>query len=352
MQTIEVETEENAIGFSFSKPTRSGHVVLKLEEVGKTYGENVVFHQLDLEVTRGDRIAVVGVNGAGKSTLASSLAGAEPFQAGTRTVGHKVELSFFAQNQADALDPEATVLDLASESAEEDLRTRVRDVLGSFLFRGDDVFKKSSVLSGGEKNRLALARMLLQPANCMIFDEPTNHLDMRSKEVLQRALAEYSGTMVIVSHDRAFINPLVNRVLEMTSTGMRSFPGNVSDYLARLAVEEKYETGETGAQAPACGENVENRGESPRKKRRREAEKRQMLAPYKAKADRLEQQIARLEREVAEYETAMADPEFFQKGDATTEGIKHYDSLKRKLERAMRDWEKSNLEIERIGGEV
>jgi len=350
MATIEVDEEESEIGFSFPKPTRSGHVVLKLSEVSKQYGEISVFRDFDLEIVRGDRVAVVGVNGAGKSTLARVLAGAEPFQSGVRTPGHKVELSFFAQNQAEELDPEASVLDLASKGAHHELLPKVRSILGSFLFRGDDVFKKSGVLSGGEKNRLALARMLLRPANCIILDEPTNHLDMRSKEVLQKALEGFPGTLVIVSHDRSFLNPLVNRVLEVTHLGIRSFPGNLSDYLTRLEIEEKQNT-MVNVSASGRSDSRALQKETPRRKRQREAEERRNLAPLKAKAERLEQKIARLESAIGECETAMADPAFFQKGEATANGVKRYESLKRKLERAMHEWEATNRKIDKFAEE-
>ena len=212
METVELENEEEEIHFHFPQPQSSGRVVLELQSVVKSYGGHCVIQDLNYKIERGDRIAVVGVNGAGKSTLARILAGVEPFDSGKRIAGHNVTVSYFAQDQAEELDLSLDVLMTVESSAASETRLQLRTLLGSFLFHGDDVFKKVSVLSGGEKSRLALAKMLLQPANFLIMDEPTNHLDMRSKRVLQDALNTYGGTFFIVSHDRAFLDPLVNKV--------------------------------------------------------------------------------------------------------------------------------------------
>ena len=201
---IELESDEQEIAFRFPSPPRSGRIVLQLEGVEKRYGNTPVLDGVSLTIERGDRIAVLGVNGAGKSTLVRVLAGIEPIQAGRRTEGHQVSVSYYAQNQADALNPAKTVLETVEEVAPFGMGGNLRTLLGHFLFSDDDVFKRVSVLSGGEKSRLALARMLLVPANFLILDEPTNHLDVRSKEVLKEALRNFDGTYAIVSHDRDF----------------------------------------------------------------------------------------------------------------------------------------------------
>ncbi|HLF13786.1 MAG TPA: ABC-F family ATP-binding cassette domain-containing protein, partial [Bacteroidota bacterium] len=213
IEFAEVEDDEEEIAFHFLKPSPSGAVVIELKNVSKRYGPLVVFDGLDCRIERGERIAIVGPNGAGKSTFTRILAGIEPVDGGSRVVGYNAILSYFGQHQAEELDQKRKVLEIVDEVAHGEVRPKLRTILGSFLFHGDDVFKKVSILSGGEKSRLALAKMLLRPANLLIMDEPTNHLDMRSINVLLNALKEYEGTIVVVSHDRAFLDPLVTKVL-------------------------------------------------------------------------------------------------------------------------------------------
>ena len=219
---------------------------MELNHVSKRHGSLVVFDGLDCRIERGERIAIVGPNGAGKSTFSRILAGIEPMDSGKRVEGYNAILSYFGQHQAEELDPKRTVLDIVDEVAPGEIRSRLRTILGSFLFHGDDVFKKVAVLSGGEKSGLALAKMLLRPANLLIMDEPTNHLDMRSKNVLLNALKEYEGTIVIVSHDRAFLDPLVTKVLEFTPGRMRTFLGTVSEYIEKVDAEAKGERNSPG----------------------------------------------------------------------------------------------------------
>lgn len=339
MEVIEIDEEDSQIGFSFPPPKRSGQVVLKLEGISKAYGSLEVIKDLDLEIQRGDRIAVVGVNGAGKSTLTRIIAGVESFQSGERELGYQVELSYFAQNQADELDPNASVLDLGTEVAPPEVRTKVRNILGSFLFRGNDVFKKAKILSGGEKNRLALARMLMRPANFLVFDEPTNHLDMRSQGVLQEAIKAYAGTVVIVSHDRAFLDPLVNRVIEVRKDGVRCFPGNISDYIEKLKAEADVAgVPQKSTQDAPAQPSMETR--NPRQRRQQEAERRRQLSETKKKAEALEKRAAELEGQVTTFEAAMADPDFFKQEDHP-EQVRKYHLLKDDLEKTLSDWERA-----------
>ena len=231
MDRIEIPPEEKTIHFRFPQPPPSGRVVVELDGVAKAYGDNRVFEDVNLRVERGDRIALIGVNGAGKSTLIRILAGLEPLSAGTRKEGYRVGVDHFAQDQYRELDPEAVLLeDLVSHApmmGESDLRS----LLGCFLFTGDDVFKRIGVLSGGERNRYALARMLLQPSNLLLLDEPTNHLDLRAKDVLLRALMDFEGTIVFVSHDRYFIDRLSTKVFSVGGGEVEVYPGNYEEFL-------------------------------------------------------------------------------------------------------------------------
>lgn len=238
IERIQIEKEEDSVSFSFAPPPRSGQTVVNLVDLCKSYGDLAVIRNANLRIERGDRIAVVGVNGAGKTTIAKVIAGVEPFHSGERECGYSTHISYFAQHQADELDKELSVLATLEDAAEGKNTTNIRSILGTFLFKGDDVFKRVGVLSGGERNRLALAKMLARAANFLILDEPTNHLDMRSQDALQRALKEYTGAYLIVSHNRAFIDPLVTKVLEVRKDGLSLFPGNVSEYLRHLEAVE------------------------------------------------------------------------------------------------------------------
>jgi ATP-binding cassette subfamily F protein 3 len=312
---IELDTDEQEIAFRFPSPPRSGRVVLQLEDVDKRYGDTTVFQGASLTVERGDRIAVLGVNGAGKSTLARVLAGIEPIQGGRRAEGHQVTVSYYAQNQADALDPARTVLESIEEVASFGAGENLRTLLGHFLFSDDDVFKRVSVLSGGEKSRLALARMLLVPANFLILDEPTNHLDMRSKEVLQEALRAFDGTFVIVSHDRDFLAGLVTKVLVARDGGLVLYPGSVDDYL-RIWHEREVQGGEPRGDADPDGKS---RLQQERERKRGEAERRQeryrRVKPLRADLETVLAEIDIREKRKAELEALLADPATYGDGN-------------------------------------
>jgi ATP-binding cassette subfamily F protein 3 len=231
MDPIEIPPEEKTMHFRFPQPPPSGRVVVELRDVAKSYGENQVFESVSLRVERGDRIALVGVNGAGKSTLIRILAGLEPLTAGTRKEGYRVGIDHFAQDQYRALNPDATLLEDLVGHAPLMGESQLRGLLGCFLFSGDDAFKRIRVLSGGERNRYALARLLLRPSNFLLLDEPTNHLDLRAKEVLLPALLDFDGTMVFVSHDRYFIDRLANKVVHVGGGELEVFPGSYEDFL-------------------------------------------------------------------------------------------------------------------------
>ena len=235
IERIEVPEEEPVIHFKFPQPPPSGRIVAEAEGLAKSYGPKQVFSGARFTIERGDRVALVGVNGAGKSTLIKLLTGEETPTAGSIRLGHNVIAEYFAQDQYKVLDPEARMLDDINRSAVRIPEVQLRSLLGCFLFSGDDVFKPLGVLSGGERNRYALARILVSPANFLLLDEPTNHLDMRAKDVLLEALASYSGTVVFVSHDRYFIDRLATRVIEIEGGAVTPYEGNYEDYLRRKA---------------------------------------------------------------------------------------------------------------------
>ncbi|MFU8847325.1 MAG: ribosomal protection-like ABC-F family protein [Opitutales bacterium] len=237
MELIEIPREEKKIFFRFPTPPPSSAKVITIKNLHKAYGENVIFKGLDLRIDKGDRIAVVGVNGAGKSTLARIMAGQEPYQDGEVEKGLNTVISYFAQSQADELNPAKTVLEEVEAAAIGNPDANPRGALGALLFSGDEALKKTAVLSGGEKNRVALAKMLMHPGNCLILDEPTNHLDIKSKEVLQDAINDFDGTVILVSHDRAFLDGVVNKVLEVAPGSTRMLTCNVTEYIDRLEQE-------------------------------------------------------------------------------------------------------------------
>jgi ATP-binding cassette subfamily F protein 3 len=349
MELIEIEPKEEAIRFEFPPAQPSGRIVIELKGVSKSYGEKRIFEGLDYKIERGDRLAVVGVNGAGKSTLSRMLAGIEPFDGGDRVIGRNVTLSYFGQHQAEELDLSKDVLGIVDEVAQGEIRKRLRTILGAFLFHGDDVFKRVEVLSGGEKSRLALAKMLLQPANFLIMDEPTNHLDMRSKMVLQDALSGYEGTFLIVSHDRAFLDPIVNKVLEVQRGAVKTYLGNVSDYIVKKREEREAPGPPTGTVAKTTDSS---RSSTERERKRLEAEKRQelyrKLKPLNEKVQVLERQIELLETRKKEIEELMGNPSLYKDGAEAKRTSQEHKEVQQLLEEAYYGWGTLQDEIERV----
>ncbi len=359
VEMIEIEDEEDEIRFHFPVAQSSGRVVMELKNIRKAYpsgdgragGENVVYHDLTYTFERGDRIAIVGVNGAGKSTISKIAAGVESFQSGQRIEGYNVIVSYFAQHQADELDPKKEVLQTVDEVAEGEIRTRLRSILGSFLFKGDDVFKKVKVLSGGEKSRLALAKMLLAPANFLIMDEPTNHLDMRSKKVLQEALKEFDGTYLIVSHDRAFLDEIVNKVMEISHTGVRTYLGNVSEYIAKKKVEKKQLSTDASQlkkeNAKQETRNPKQEAESEKSKVKSETEKsKKNPHQLKKKLEQVEKDISYAEEQKASLEKKMGSDEFIKYPLKAKTISAEYDGIVKKLNALLEEWEKVSAELE------
>src|SRR5438309_1377267 len=310
MERIEIPQEERTIHFSFPQPKPSGRIVAEFAGVAKSYGQKEVFRDVSFMIERGDRIALVGVNGAGKSTLIKLLAGKEPPSAGAYRLGHNVQADYFAQDQYKELDQDARIFDDLAELSPRSTQTELRSLLGCFLFSADEVFKRIGVLSGGERNRYALLRMLLHPANFLLLDEPTNHLDMRAKDVLLEALSKYTGTVVFVSHDRYFIDKLATRVFEIGGGRVEVYPGNYEDFLWRKqrGAEKLQEqvsastqmsqsgNGHVGAGAPtrpADEQAASSNGDKP-SKRLNPIKRKQM----QARAQELEEKISELETSI------------------------------------------------------
>ena len=350
LERIELSETERTIHFSFPPAAPSGRDVLQLSGVNKEFDGNQVFKDVTLDLQRGDKLAVVGVNGAGKTTLLRIMAGLEPAQ-GKIHQGHNVILTYFGQHQAQELSGELNVLDTVYHAAQDMTITRVRSLLGAFLFSGDDVDKKVQVLSGGEKSRVALARMLIKPANLMLLDEPTNHLDITSQEVLQEAMAQYEGTIIVVSHNRFFVNSFVNKVLEIRDGRATLFLGNVDDY---LAARKRLEETSVAQKQPEKGVEKRLDGDSgDRKAQRRErAQLRQQLSsqlkPWKKKVAEAETQIEILEVRKEELETLMADSDLYADQQLWSKTSKEYSELQRRLERQYEKWEQAQGKIEEI----
>src|SRR5262245_48801495 len=298
------------IHFRFPACERSGREVLRLEQAGKRYGDLTVYDNLSLSIERGRKVALVGPNGAGKSTLIKMLAGVEPLTAGTRRIGHHVRVGYFAQDQSQAMDADRTVLDAATAAAPIGLVPQVRNLLGAFLFSGESVDKKIKVLSGGERNRLALALLLLHPPNCLLLDEPTNHLDMTAKQVLLEALQQYTGTLVLVAHDRYVLDQLPEEIIEVGAGHATRYLGNYEDYVARKAAEANGSLPPPiavhDAPLPAPAEAAQRAPRDDAKQRARAAAKRERDMA------RLEQEIAAKEHALAEVSAVINTPDFYQ----------------------------------------
>ncbi|PSH05475.1 MAG: ABC transporter ATP-binding protein [Acidobacteria bacterium] len=302
IERIEVPENERTIHFTFPQPKPSGRIVAEFKKVSKSYGEKQVLRDVNFTIERGERIALVGVNGAGKSTMIKLLAQIEPATAGEYSLGHNVEVDYFAQDQYKELDTEARMLDDLDMVAPRS-QTELRSLLGSFLFSEDDVFKKIGVLSGGERNRYALARMLLHPSNFLLLDEPTNHLDLRAKDVLLESLQKFNGTCVFVSHDRYFVDRLATRVFEVADGAVNIYPGNYEDYLWRKqngaqAMEESLRASVSAA--PVAAATVAVAAEPVVEQKRR-------VNPLKRK--QMEDRLAKLEEEVSSTEAVIAESE-------------------------------------------
>ena len=344
------QNSEKAIKLEFPQPERSGQIVIELTDVEKAYGSNVVFNKLNFRIDRGEKIAVVGANGAGKSTFSRILSDSEKVDRGIRKTGHKVSISHFAQDHAEKLNPNITVLETIEEVATSEIAGNLRSLLGCFLFRGDDVFKKVDVLSGGERSRLSLAKILLKPANFLILDEPTNHLDMQSQKVLQDALISYKGTLLIVSHNRDFLDPITNKVIEFYSDGkpMKTFIGNLSSFIEARSVDvlnNSIKPSNTKLQ-----KNTNSRKEIRKAQEKLDKKKSEAIKPLQNELDEIESDIEKCERRKTEIEKNMNSEDFFKSNDHI-EITEEYKSLLVKLEKLFSNWSTTSDQIDEISNE-
>jgi ATP-binding cassette subfamily F protein 3 len=366
LETIDSPRQRQRIRFAFPEPERSSRVQIELRGIAKSYGGPPVYEGLDLKIERGERIVLVGPNGAGKSTLMKIVAGALPVDAGERVVGRGVRLAYFAQHQIEALDYRRTVLEELRDAAPDLLDERLRGLLGRFLFTADDVFKSIRILSGGEKARVALARLLVAAPNLLLLDEPTSHLDIPSRDVLEESLSEYGGTLVTISHDRHFIERLSTRVLEVGGGIVRSCLGTYQEYVARKRAEEGATAGDTTAAAGAPRDGVTvppGRGTAPSEVDRRSREGRRQLAewrqqrsrrlrPLRQAVEHIEQELEALTERLATLEREMADPEFYASGDRFAATFKDYDRIKAEVEAKTQRWEERLAELEALEREL
>jgi ATP-binding cassette subfamily F protein 3 len=341
MERIEIPPEEKTIHFSFPQPKPSGRIVAEFKNVSKRYGDKHVFSGVSFIIERGDRVALVGVNGAGKSTLIKLLAGIEPLTSGEYRLGHNAEPDYFAQDQYKELDPKARLLDDLWAAAGQSTQTELRSLLGCFLFSEDDVFKPIGVLSGGERNRYALARMLLHPSNFLLLDEPTNHLDLGAKDVLLEALQKFTGTVVFVSHDRYFIDKLATRIFEVGGGQVHIYPGNYEDYLWRkqggpihLALPNGRPGGGHDRPQPAAAPSA-----APPKPRVNPLKLRKM----QERCQELEGRIAELESEIASHEAALTN---FRSAEESIRTSERLERRRAELAEILREWEQVAQSIE------
>ena len=365
LERLEVEEEDLAtLNIKFPPAPRSGQIVAEINEAGMSFGAKHVFSGANFVIEKGDRIAFVGRNGEGKTTLARMLVGQLTPTEGSIRIGANVNIGYYAQNQDDLMDGEFTVYDTLDRVAVGDIRTRLRDILGAFLFRGEDIDKKVKVLSGGERARLAMARMMLEPRNLLVLDEPTNHMDMRSKDILKNAILKYDGTVVVVSHDREFLDGMVEKVYEFRDGGVKEYLGGIYYFLEKRKLESLQEierrdaparsasktAPKTGSGAGAKGANgagganaAEGKSATLSGKASYEQKKEQekLLRKLRKAVESVEAELAGLEKQIAEYDAKFAAATDYNEADYTA-----YNDLKTRYDHQMHEWEKASYELE------
>ena len=338
LERIEVEEEDLAtLNIKFPPAPRSGQIVADVKEVGKAFGDHRVFSGAEFTIHKGDKIALVGRNGEGKTTFARMLIGELEPSEGNIKIGANVSIGYYAQNQDDLMNGEFTVYDTLDRVAVGDIRTRLRDILGAFLFRGEDVDKKVKVLSGGERSRLAMARMMLEPHNLLILDEPTNHMDMRSKDILKTALQKFDGTVVVVSHDREFLDGVVDKVYEFRDGGVREYLGGIYYFLEKRKLENLHEIERKAPTATAAKEESSSGKLSYEQKKEQE----KLLRKLRKNVEMIEAELANVEKQIAEY-----DARFAVATEYNADDYKAYDELKSRYDHLMHEWEKASYEVE------
>lgn len=340
LERLEVDDEDNsALRIKFPPAPRSGTVVVEIRDLSKSYGNHLVLDEIDLTIERGEKVAFVGKNGEGKTTLARVIMNQLEYN-GQYKLGHNVKIGYFAQNQATLLDPELTVFDTIDQIAVGEVRTKIRNILGGFMFSGDDVDKKVKVLSGGERSRLAMVKLMLEPVNLLVLDEPTNHLDIRSKEVLKQALIDYDGTVIVVSHDREFLDGLVNCVYEFKDKKVKQHLGGIYDFLRRKKLDSMQELERKDGTANQEAKN--QKAEEPEKVNFEERKE------INRNISRLEKNIGKSEQEISELESEIEKMNpVLEKADGSDPSVfEKYDRLKRGLDQKMYEWELMQEELD------
>ena len=338
LERIEVEEEDLAtLNIKFPPAPRSGQIVAEIKEVGKAFGQKRIFSDFTFTLERGQKIAFVGRNGEGKTTMARMIIGEMEQTEGTIKLGANVNIGYYAQNQDDLMDGEFTVFDTLDRVAVGDIRTRLRDILGAFLFRGEDIDKKVKVLSGGERSRLAMARLMLEPYNLLVLDEPTNHMDMRSKDILKRALQKYDGTVILVSHDRDFLDGIVDRIYEFRDGGVKEYLGGIYYFLEKRKVESLQEI--ERKDTPAVAAPKENSTGKLSYEQKKEQEK--LLRKLRKAVETIEAELAEIEEKIAAYDEKFATATEYNDADYAA-----YNDLKTQYDHQMHEWEKASYELE------
>ena len=340
LDRIEVDEEDlSRLNIKFPPAPRTGQIVAEVKEVGKAFGEKRIFSGAEFTIERGQKIALVGRNGEGKTTFARMLIGELEPTEGSIKLGANVNIGYYAQNQDDLMDGEFTVFDTLDRVAVGDIRTRLRDILGAFLFRGEDIEKKVKVLSGGERSRLAMARLMLEPYNLLILDEPTNHMDMRSKDILKDALQKYDGTVVVVSHDREFLDGLVDRIYEFRDGGVREYLGDIWYFLEKRKVESLQEI--ERKERPTVSDKSNDTPTAGKMTYEQKKEQEKLLRKLRKAVESIEQELAEVEKEIADY-----DARFATATNYIADDYAKYDALKQRYDTLMHEWEKASYELE------
>lgn len=341
LDRIEIDEEDlSALNLKFPPAPRSGQIVAELKEVGKSFGAKRVFGGADFTIEKGDKIAFVGRNGEGKTTLARILIGELEPSEGSVKVGANVSIGYYAQNQDDLMDGDFTVYDTLDKVAVGDIRTKLRDILGAFLFRGEDVDKKVRVLSGGERSRLAMARMMLSPHNLLVLDEPTNHMDMRSKDILKEAIRNYDGTLVVVSHDREFLDGVVDKIYEFRDGGVKEYLGGIRYFLEKRRLEDMRQIEVKDAVVK------EQKSAAGKEEYLAKKENEKLVRKTQRAIEEREAKIMALEEEVAEWDKRLGAPEEYGIDLSDSKVFEEYNALKQKLAFEEHEWEKLCYELE------